>query len=82
MRVRLLTVTSFCIPGMVIILFLSSCETLKQSSKYQFNEGYYKIRTGKKVEKVYVLTGSDTIKEYSKSVLAQQKIDTSVWALI
>lgn len=64
-------------PFIIAALFLSSCETLKQSSKYQFNEGYYKVRNGKKVEKVYVLTGSDTIKEFSKSVLAQKKIDTS-----
>ncbi|MEP6746291.1 MAG: hypothetical protein ABJB86_01125, partial [Bacteroidota bacterium] len=77
MSVCLLRGKLIFIPGIITILGLSSCETLKQSSKYQFNEGYYKIRNGKKVEKVYVLTGSDTIKEYSKSVLAQQKIDTS-----
>lgn len=61
----------------ILLFFLSSCETLKQSSKYQFNEGYYKIHNGKKIEKVYVLTGSDTIKEYSKSIITQKKIDTT-----
>jgi hypothetical protein len=77
MRMNFMQPGSFVITVIVLLLFLSSCETLKQSSKYQFSEGYYKIRNGKKNEKVYVLTGSDTIKEFSKTLLAQKKIDTS-----
>jgi len=68
---------SCMLPVIIAMFCLSSCETLKQSSKYQFNEGFYKVSDGKKKTKVYVLTGSDTIKEYSKESLAQPKIDTT-----
>jgi hypothetical protein len=64
------------------LLLFSSCETLKNSSKYQFNEGYYKVRLNSKEEKVYVLTGSDSIKAYRKSDLAFLKIDTTKVILI
>jgi hypothetical protein len=40
-------------------------------------EGYYKVSIKKKKEKLYVLTGSDTIKAYPARDIAGEKIDTS-----
>ena len=48
---------------------ISSCETLKESSKYKFNDGFYTTNNAGHHEKVYVLAGSDTIKEYQRSAL-------------
>lgn len=56
---------------------LYSCESLKESSKYQFVEGYYKVPVKGKTEKLYVLTGSDTIKAYRARDLSGEKIDTT-----
>jgi hypothetical protein len=66
----------------VLIFILSSCETLKQSSKYQFADGFYKTRLNGKVKNVYVLAGSDTIKAYGKTDLAAKKIDSTKAILI
>ena len=71
------SVRSRLLPAVILLLVLSSCETLKQSSKYQFSEGFYKVKNQGKPQKVYVLTGGDTIKEYSKAMLAQPTIDTA-----
>ena len=65
----------------LLILFLPlltcSCKTLKQSSKYGFNEGYYKSRIfHKKLKKVYVIPGDDQIKIYTEKSL--HKNDTAV----
>ena len=59
------------------VLVLSSCESLKESSKYQFVEGYYKVAVKGKNEKLYVLTGSDTIKAYKARDIEAEKIDTT-----
>jgi hypothetical protein len=66
----------------VFVCFMESCETLKQSSKYQFNEGYYKVRLENHVRKIYVLTGSDSIKAYRQADLAAKVIDTTTAILI
>lgn len=71
---------SICIP--TLLLLFTSCETLKQSSKYQFNEGYYNVRLNGKKEKVYVLTGSDSVKAYRQKDLQKEKIDTARAILI
>jgi hypothetical protein len=55
---------------------MSSCETLKDSSKFQFRDGYYKTTLSNKPAKVYVLAGSDSIKAYRKEDLSSKKIDT------
>ena len=63
--------------GYISIIYLSSCESLKESSKYQFVEGYYKAAVKGKTEKLYVLTGSDTIKAYVARDLKGERIDTT-----
>jgi hypothetical protein len=59
------------------LLILSSCDSLKESSKYKFVEGYYKATVKGKTEKLYVLTGSDTIKAFKARDIAGERIDTS-----
>jgi hypothetical protein len=59
------------------LFILSSCESLKESSKYQFVEGYYKASIKGKTEKLYVLTGSDTIKAYRARDISGERIDTT-----
>jgi hypothetical protein len=66
-----------CLLLFVSVVMLSSCETLKQSSKYQFQDGYYKISQNGRKKTVYVLTGSDTIKAYLKNDLNSAKIDSN-----
>jgi hypothetical protein len=61
----------------VSVCVLSSCESLKESSKYQFVEGYYTVPEKGKKEKFYVLTGSDTIKAYRSRDIFGEKIDTT-----
>jgi hypothetical protein len=61
----------------LLIVFVSSCTTLKESAKYQFTEGFYKTRLSGKTEKVYVLPGPDTIKVFPKVALSNKIIDTS-----
>jgi hypothetical protein len=58
------------------VLLMYSCETLKDSSKFQFKDGYYKTTLSNKPAKVYVLAGSDSIKAYFKQDLSSKKIDT------
>jgi hypothetical protein len=55
---------------------LVSCETLKESSKYKFVDGFYTTRNNHRRERVYVLAGTDTIKEFQKSSLRAANIDT------
>jgi hypothetical protein len=73
-------VRSFCSYFSAVLscwLFVcSSCETLKDSSKYQLTDGFYKTRVNGGPEKVYVLAGSDSIKIYRRQDLASKKIDT------
>jgi hypothetical protein len=59
------------------VIMVSSCESLKESSKYQFVEGYYKTTIQGKKQTLYVLTGSDTIKAFRKTDLNKAVIDTS-----
>ena len=57
---------------------LDSCETLKESSKYNFTEGYYHSRLyHKKNKKVYVVPDDDSIKVYSAKKIREGKIDTT-----
>jgi hypothetical protein len=64
----------FCL--LILTLFLYSCETLKDSSKFQFKDGFYRTKLNNRPEKVYILAGSDSIKAYRKQDLASKKIDT------
>ena len=61
----------------ISVVLFTACESLKESSKYQFVEGYYKVPVKGKTEKLYVLTGSDTIKAYRKKDIQGVNIDTS-----
>ncbi len=63
--------------GVALIWCCCSCETLQQSSKYQFTDGYYRVHEGKRKVKVYVQTGTDTIKEYNPDLLKRPVIDTN-----
>ncbi len=62
---------------LLAMICLSACESLKESSKYQFVEGYYKVPVKGKTEKLYVLTGSDAIKAFRKAGVISRKIDTA-----
>ena len=67
----------------MVIFFLASCSTLKDTSKYQLNDGFYKVKMSDgKMTKVYVLAGSDSIKAYRKQDLSSKKIDTVKSTLI
>lgn len=58
-------------------LFFCNCEVLKQSSKKDFNEGFYKSRLfHKKLKKVYVVPEENLIKVYTEKGL--DKIDTAI----
>ena len=60
-----------------IILFLSSCENIRESSKYGLKEGFYKSRLAhKKMKKVYIVPGDDSIKIYTEKGLAKETVDT------
>jgi len=54
-------------------IYVIVCESLKESSKYQFVEGYYKVKVKDKVEKLYVLTGGDTIKAYREKIFTMKR---------
>jgi hypothetical protein len=55
---------------------LNSCETLKESSKYKFSDGFYIIKNDGGRETVYVLAGTDTIKEFKKASLRNGNLDS------
>ena len=74
----LFSITAFTL----FIFFFSSCETLKDTSKYQLTDGFYKTKLNDKVVKLYILAGSDSIKAYSKKDLTSKKIDTVKSTLI
>jgi len=62
---------------LLAVLSLTGCETLKESSKYQFNEGFYKTRAGNgKMEKMYVVANGDSVKVYSPGAIRNQ-VDTN-----
>jgi hypothetical protein len=62
--------------AMGMILF-QSCRSVKQSPKYGFNEGYYKSKIHhKKLKKVYIVPGDDSIKVYTQKTLKKAFIDT------
>lgn len=64
---------SFCLP-----VILSGCETLKESSKYNFNEGYYHSRLyHKKNKKIYVVPDDDSVKVYSAKQISKGVVDTT-----
>ena len=61
---------------LVTMFLFSSCETLKESSKYKFSDGFYKTVNNGHKETVYVLAGTDTMKEYTRPSLRSTKMDT------
>ena len=61
----------------IAIAALQSCQTLKQSPKFGFVEGYYKSRIHhKKLKKVYVVPEEDSIKVYTKKEIQRSLVDT------
>ena len=59
------------------VICFCSCQPLKQSSKYGFNEGYYKSRLyHKKLKSLYIVPSEDSIKVYSVKYLHKKSIDT------
>jgi len=62
----------------LVLLFFSSCKTLTETSKYGFNEGYYKSRLyHKKLKNVYVVSAEDSIKIYSAKSIEKGFVDTA-----
>src|SRR6476469_6481120 len=67
-----------CLGTVVLVLLLQSCQTIRQSSKHGFNEGFYKSRLShKRLKKVYVVPDTDSIKVYSLKKLKRAPIDTT-----
>ena len=61
-----------------LAFFLTGCESLKESSKYHLNEGFYKSRLfHKKLKKIYVVPGDDSIKVYTAKRIKNNFIDTT-----
>lgn len=63
----------------LLLLFLAaSCQTLKNSSKYGFTEGYYKgyYKDQKPAGVVYVFPDEDSIKVYNAASLAGRQADS------
>jgi hypothetical protein len=68
----------FCFLG----IRFCSCETLKQSSKNQFVDGFYKTKLNDNRTSIYVLAGSNTVKANRKPDLGHEKIDSTKAILI
>jgi hypothetical protein len=47
-----------------VLSTLSGCKALEESSKYQFNEGVYKVETPAHSGKAYVIVNEDSVKVY------------------
>ena len=63
--------------SLLLVILLQSCQTIKQSSKYGFNEGYYQSKLfHKKLKSVYVIPGEDSIKVYTTKALSKTSVDT------
>ncbi len=61
----------------LLYIFITGCDALKESPKYEFNEGYYTYTAGKqKFKNEYVVIGSDSIKVYDPLSLTGSHIDT------
>lgn len=63
------------VPAAWLLLITQSCQPLKESSKYQLTEGFYKMH-GRSGGKIYLLTGTDTIKGYRKADLNTGSTDS------
>src|SRR4051812_10742269 len=64
---------------MLLSVAVAGCNSLKESPKYAFKNGFYTYEVeDKKVtkERQYVVVGPDTIKVYSLRSLQAEKIDT------
>jgi hypothetical protein len=67
----------YCVAGFLAFL-MTSCDSLKQSSKYHLNEGYYKSKLyHKKLKRIYLVPGDDSIKVYTAKRLKNNFIDTT-----
>ena len=67
----------FLILNVAFSILLPGCGILKESPKYQFNEGYYHSRIyHKKNKKVYIVPGDDSIKIYAAKALKNQHVDS------
>jgi len=68
-RITALTLVIFCV-------IISGCGINRHTSKYSFNDGYYRSKlNGRKYKKYYVVTGSDSIKVYPSNI-SRQLADT------
>lgn len=62
--------------GIFSFLLMQSCQTMRSSAKFGFNEGYYKSRIyHKKLKTVYVVPGEDSIRVYTKKALQKATVD-------
>ena len=61
----MLTKTKKYLSFLIAILFIYSCTVIEQSSSHGFENGYYKLSTTQKSEKVYLDINDDTVKIYS-----------------
>ncbi len=58
-------------------MITTGCQSIKQSPKYGFSEGYYRGRLfHKKLKSIYVIPGEDSIKVYSAKRLKEGFVDT------
>jgi hypothetical protein len=48
----------------IAIFVLQGCKVLQESSKYEFNEGTYKVKTPEHAGKAYVVVNEDSVKVY------------------
>ncbi|HZF65467.1 MAG TPA: hypothetical protein VEZ55_13310 [Chitinophagaceae bacterium] len=64
-----------CVAALSFLVF-QSCQNLRSSAKFGFNEGYYKSRIfHKKVKVVYVVPEDDSIRVYTKKALQKSNVD-------
>jgi hypothetical protein len=63
----------------LLVLFLTGCSSLKNSSKYGFNEGFYQSRLfHKKMKKLYVVPDDDSIRVYTVKKLQKEVSDSTI----
>lgn len=67
----------FCVVVLCLFVLLNGCNTIQQSPKYSFTEGYYYSRLfQKKTKHIYVVPEDDSIKIYSAKKL-DRVVDTT-----
>ncbi|MCU0352653.1 MAG: hypothetical protein MUD08_02775 [Cytophagales bacterium] len=70
--------TTLC--GCLLVLALAGCGSLRESSKYAFKDGFYRVRpAGGRVARAYVAVAEDTIQSFPilRDGNGQTQVDTS-----